>query len=64
MWVRTSTFGPEGPYRQKVGFDGVAQAMSGNLHLTGYPDEPMKNLRPSSKVMSRPLARALRSLLW
>ena len=28
------------------------------------PDEPMKNLLPSSNVTSRPLARALRSLLW
>ncbi len=27
------------------------------------PDDPMKNFRPSSKVTSRPLARALRSLL-
>ena len=28
------------------------------------PDEPMKNLRPSSNVRSRALARAVRSLLW
>ena len=28
------------------------------------PDEPMKNLRPSSKVRSRALALAVRSLLW
>ena len=28
------------------------------------PDEPMKNLRPFSKVTSRPLARAVPSLLW
>jgi crotonobetainyl-CoA:carnitine CoA-transferase CaiB-like acyl-CoA transferase len=41
-----SAFGSQGPYRQKVGFDGVGQAMSGNMHLTGYPDEPMKNWVP------------------
>jgi crotonobetainyl-CoA:carnitine CoA-transferase CaiB-like acyl-CoA transferase len=41
-----SAFGPQGPYRQKVGFDGVGQAMSGNMHVTGYPDEPMKNWVP------------------
>ena len=28
------------------------------------PDDPMKNFRPSSKVTSRPLALAVRSLLW
>lgn len=41
-----SAFGPQGPYRQKVGFDGVGQAMSGNMHVTGYSDEPMKNYVP------------------
>jgi crotonobetainyl-CoA:carnitine CoA-transferase CaiB-like acyl-CoA transferase len=41
-----SAFGPEGPYRQKVGFDGVGQAMSGNMHVTGHADEPMKNWVP------------------
>ena len=29
-----------------MGFDGVAQAMSGNMHLTGHVDEPMKNYFP------------------
>ena len=32
--------------RTASGFDGVAQAMSGNMHMTGYPDEPMKNYYP------------------
>ena len=45
--LATSTaFGSGGPYGTRVGFDGVAQAMSGNMHLTGYPDEPMKNYFP------------------
>ena len=45
--LTTSTaFGAGGPYGHRVGFDGVAQAMSGNMHLTGYPDEPMKNYFP------------------
>ena len=45
--LTTSTaFGSGGPYGTRVGFDGVAQAMSGNMHLTGYADEPMKNYFP------------------
>ena len=45
--LATSTaFGSGGPYGERVGFDGVAQAMSGNMHLTGHADEPMKNYFP------------------
>ena len=45
--LTTSTaYGSSGPYGDRVGFDGVAQAMSGNIHLTGYADEPMKNYHP------------------
>ncbi len=45
--LTTSTaYGSAGPYANRVGFDGVAQAMSGNMHMTGYPDEPMKNYYP------------------
>ena len=45
--LTTSTaYGSGGPYANRVGFDGVAQAMSGNMHLTGHPDEPMKNYYP------------------
>ena len=42
----TTAYGSGGPYGNRVGFDGVAQAMSGNMHLTGYADEPMKNYFP------------------
>jgi len=42
--LTTSTaFGSSGPYATRVGFDGVAQAMSGNMHMTGNADEPTKN---------------------
>ena len=45
--LTTSTaFGATGPYGRRVGFDGVAQAMSGNMHLTGHADGPMKNYYP------------------
>ena len=45
--LTTSTaFGASGPYAKRVGFDGVAQAMSGNMHMTGNADEPTKNYFP------------------
>jgi len=31
-----SAFGTEGPYAQRVGFDGIGQAMSGAAHLSGF----------------------------
>ncbi len=38
-----SAFGAEGPYANRVGFDGVGQAMSGAVHMSGNPGEPMKS---------------------
>jgi crotonobetainyl-CoA:carnitine CoA-transferase CaiB-like acyl-CoA transferase len=40
--VMPSAFGPDGPYRDRVGFDGVAQAMSGAMSLTGFGEEPVR----------------------
>lgn len=37
-----SAFGDQGPYRDRPGFDGVAQAMSGATHMTGFGDQPTK----------------------
>lgn len=37
-----SAFGPVGPYSHRVGFDGIGQAMSGSMYLSGAPGEPMK----------------------
>ena len=37
-----TAFGTTGPYAERVGFDGVAQAMSGAMDMTGNPDEPTK----------------------
>jgi len=36
-------FGASGPFANLRGFDGVAQAMSGIVHLSGPPDEPSKS---------------------
>ena len=40
--VTTSAFGATGPLARNVGFDGVAQAMSGVVYMTGQPDEPYR----------------------
>ena len=38
--VRISGYGQTGPYRDRPGFGGVAEAIGGIRHLTGYPDRP------------------------
>jgi len=42
----SSAFGAGGPYLDKVGFDGVAQAMSGNMHMSGPADQPTRSFNP------------------
>jgi crotonobetainyl-CoA:carnitine CoA-transferase CaiB-like acyl-CoA transferase len=44
--ARISTFGPDGPYAGRVGFDMVAQAMSGAMSLTGFPGAPVRDVVP------------------
>src|ERR1041384_4114788 len=44
--ARISTFGPDGPYAGRVGFDTVAQAMSGAMGLTGFPGAPVRDVVP------------------
>lgn len=44
--ARISTFGPDGPYAGRVGFDTVAQAMSGAMSLTGFPGPPVRDIVP------------------
>ena len=44
--ARISTFGPDGPYAGRVGFDTVAQAMSGAMSLTGFPGPPVRGIVP------------------
>ncbi len=41
-----SAFGTGGPYSEKVGFDGIGQAMSSAMYLSGRPDEPTKSYVP------------------
>jgi formyl-CoA transferase len=42
----SSAFGKDPAVRDRVGFDGVGQAMSGAVHMTGLPDHPMKAMVP------------------
>jgi crotonobetainyl-CoA:carnitine CoA-transferase CaiB-like acyl-CoA transferase len=42
--VMASAFGPDGPYTDRVGFDGVVQAMSGSMSLTGFANVPVRSI--------------------
>jgi crotonobetainyl-CoA:carnitine CoA-transferase CaiB-like acyl-CoA transferase len=42
--VMASAFGADGPYRDRIGFDGVVQAMSGAMSLTGFPGPPVRSI--------------------
>ncbi len=44
--VMATAFGSDGPYANRVGFDGVAQAMSGAMNLTGFPEAPVRSVVP------------------
>lgn len=44
--ANASAFGGEGPYALRGGFDGVAQAMSGAMFMTGVPGAPAKAAAP------------------
>ncbi|MCG8493383.1 MAG: CoA transferase [Sneathiellales bacterium] len=41
-----SAFGDVGPYSTKVGFDGIGQAMSGTMYMSGDGEEPRKLYGP------------------
>ena len=51
-----TAFGTTGPYAERVGFDGVAQAMSGAMDMTGNPEEPTKAYAPYVDFCSASLA--------
>jgi len=41
-----TAYGTTGPYAQKVGLDSVAQAMCGNMFMSGTPGQPIKSFSP------------------
>ena len=42
----SSAFGNSPALRDRIGFDGIGQAIGGLVHLTGNPDRPMKAMVP------------------
>ncbi len=40
VMVNVSAFGQYGPYRDRLGFDPIGQAIGGMMSLTGFPDGP------------------------
>jgi crotonobetainyl-CoA:carnitine CoA-transferase CaiB-like acyl-CoA transferase len=41
--THASAFGEEGPYGNRVGFDGIGQVMCGATYLSGFPGQPTKS---------------------
>jgi crotonobetainyl-CoA:carnitine CoA-transferase CaiB-like acyl-CoA transferase len=41
-----SAFGTGGPYSNRVGFDGLGQAMSGAMYMSGTTEQPVKSYAP------------------
>jgi crotonobetainyl-CoA:carnitine CoA-transferase CaiB-like acyl-CoA transferase len=61
-----TAFGLEGPYAGRVGFDGVAQAMSGATWFSGTDDQPVRCSAPyvdfgTASLLALGVAAALRS---
>jgi crotonobetainyl-CoA:carnitine CoA-transferase CaiB-like acyl-CoA transferase len=64
--VSVSTFGAGGPYAGRPGIDPIAQALSGLMHVTGFPDgDPVKAGPPvGDAVCSLLVAVGALSALW
>jgi len=46
----STAFGTEPHVRDRVAFDGVGQAISGSVHLSGSPDQPAKAMVPTVDI--------------
>jgi len=61
-----TAFGLEGPYATRVGFDGVAQAMSGAAYFSGSEEQPVRSAAPwvdfgTASLLALGVAAALRA---
>ncbi len=45
-FAHVSAFGSTGPYSHRLGFDAIAQAMSGAMAITGFPGPPVRSQVP------------------
>ncbi len=43
IFAHVSGFGESGPYRNRIGFDMVAKAMSGSMSISGFPGTPLRD---------------------
>jgi crotonobetainyl-CoA:carnitine CoA-transferase CaiB-like acyl-CoA transferase len=43
IWLNVSAFTSQGPLGAAVGFDGIGQAMSGAIHMSGFGDTPTRS---------------------
>src|SRR5260221_11736426 len=64
--VVATAFGLEGPYATRVGFDGVAQAMSGAAWFSGTAEQPVRSAAPwvdfgTASLLALGVAAALRA---
>jgi crotonobetainyl-CoA:carnitine CoA-transferase CaiB-like acyl-CoA transferase len=41
-----TAYGNTGPYRDRIGFDGMGQVMSGGVYRSGTPEQPMRSVVP------------------
>jgi crotonobetainyl-CoA:carnitine CoA-transferase CaiB-like acyl-CoA transferase len=66
VYCSISGFGQSGPYRERPGFDAVAQAMGGMMAITGEPDgAPMKHGIPMADLTAGMWAAfAILAALW
>ncbi len=58
-----SAFGIDGPYSHRLGFDHIAQAESGSMTYTGFPDSPPTRAQVPYVDMSTALHAALATVL-
>ena len=40
VMINVSAYGQDGPYRDRIGFDPIGQALGGMMSLTGFPGDP------------------------
>ena len=61
-----NAFGSGGPWSNRLGFDGIAQAMSGLVYMTGHEGDPQKAYGPWADFSAATFAAfgTLSALLW